>query len=128
MPSVALIKSGPAGDVKMRLRGELRVGAATTNAALLCGYVSQIMHDSSTDSIAGVIMDDKTALARYTVIGRMCYDPHGGRHYWTSRAPIFNELGYPNCVDTPHGPRFAPGFRFGYSQEFGIWQGRLLHS
>src|SRR5579862_453291 len=48
----------------------------------------------------------------------MVYDPHTLKHYWINKPLIFNYFGYPDCLDTPYGPRFAPSFRFGYSQQF----------
>src|SRR5579862_8079523 len=117
-PAVALLQDGPAGTIKLRTRAEFRMKTATRAAVLLCGWLTQHKHDTSIDSLESAIFEDKWLFTKYTCFGRMVYDPHTLKHYWINKPLIFNYFGYPDCLDTPYGPRFAPSFRFGYSQQF----------
>ena len=56
-------------------------------------------------------------LSKITVFGRLCYDPDSGKSYWDATAPcIFNERGFPDCLDNPITGEvaFAPCARYGY--------------
>src|SRR5207249_4901395 len=89
--------------------------ASSSSHTVMSGTLVQYTHTFADDSAIALCMDDKWLLSKVTVFGRMTYDPLTGRHYFDAAAPCnFNELGYPNCIDSPYGPRFAPAHRFGF--------------
>ncbi len=119
-PAVALMRSGPAGKIKGQARGEFRIGngGSGSTVPILCGILGQHAHNLGADTLQSTIVDDRAILAKYTVHSRMVYDPDNKAHYWDYQPPIFNELGYPNLIDSPWGPRFARSHRYGYSSKY----------
>jgi hypothetical protein len=117
-PAVALQKDGPAGKVKLRSRAKVKMIDYNGNAVpLLVGYLVQYAHSIDEDSVIGMVMDDRWLLSKVTCFGSACYDPQTKLHYFDAgRSLIFNNQGYPDCVDSPFGPRFAPSRLFGYIQ------------
>jgi len=114
-PTCALQTRGPAGQIKLKTRATISYLQNGYSATLMHGWVVSHTHQIDEDSIITQIYDDRWVLGKYTVSGRMTYDPTTGRHYWDWIPPVFNDLGFPNCIDTPYGPRFAPCHRFGFS-------------
>jgi hypothetical protein len=114
-PTCALQTQGPAGRIKLRTRAQISYLENNNAAVLMNGWVVSHTHQIDDDSIVSQIYDDRWVLSKYTVAGRMTYDPTTGRHYWDWVPTIFNDLGFPNCIDTPFGPRFAPCHRFGFT-------------
>jgi hypothetical protein len=114
-PTTALKMAGTAGKIKpgARIAFDFVNGAKTTT--VLSGTLVQYVHCIHEDSVIGLVFDDKWLMSKVTVFGRATYDPRNGRYFFDAGAKcIFNELGFPNCVDTPYGPRFAPFHRFGW--------------
>jgi len=114
-PTCALQTRGPAGQIKLKTRATISYLQNNQSATLMHGWVVTHTHQIDEDSIVTQIFDDRWVLGKFTVSGRMTFDPTTGRHYWDWIPPVFNDLGFPNCVDTPYGPRFAPCHRFGFS-------------
>jgi len=114
-PACALQTRGPAGQIKLKTRATISYLENNYSATLMHGWVVTHTHQLDEDSIVTQIYDDRWVLGKYTVSGRMTYDPTTSRHYWDWIPPVFNDLGFPNCIDTPYGPRFAPCHRFGFS-------------
>lgn len=120
-PAVALRASGPAGRIKPNVRGSVGYSESGFYIPLLVGTLVQYAHDIGNDTSVGLVVDDRHWLSKITCTGRMCYDPVYGVHYFDHGIRlIFNEDGYPNCIDTDQGPRFAPSRRFGYRSRYDI--------
>lgn len=123
---VALKNTGPAADLKLLTRAEISYEESQRNQGiairLMTGWLVSHSHQFGMreDSVVTQVFDDRIILDKFTVSGCLCYDPRGtGRFYWDlSRKCIFNEMGWPNCIDSPLGPVFAPTFRFGFADSF----------
>lgn len=115
---VALRKDG-AGKIKPRSRCKVDVMASGQTTPVFCGTVAELVHDLGQDMLLVTVLDDKFRLGKITTWGTMQYDPIKKRHFWDEGRPlIFNLGGHPDCLDTPFGPRFAPGHRFGYKDVY----------
>lgn len=117
-PAVALQKDGPAGKVKLRSRAKVKMVDYTGKVVpLLVGYLVQYAHSIDEDSVVGMVMDDRWLLSKVTCFGSAVYDPVSSAYFFDAGRPlIFNFQGYPDCIDSPHGPRFAPSRLFGYKK------------
>lgn len=124
-PSVALQSTGPAG-ILLRTRAKIVCLEGGYSATLMNGWVVSHSHEIGEDSLITQVYDDRWTLSKYTIGGRMVYDPQIGRHYWDLCNPtIFNEMGFPNCIDSPFGPRFAPCHRFGFKNDMNSSQSTI---
>lgn len=125
-PTVALQNTGPAGRILLRSRAQVIYLEGGYSATLMNGWVVSHSHELGEDSLTTQVYDDRWMLSKYTIGGRMVYDPQSGRHYWDLCNPtIFNEMGFPNCIDSPFGPRFAPCHRFGFSNDMNSSQAAI---
>jgi len=119
--NIAMKSAGPAGRVRMNMRGTISVKTSKGKTIpILVGTVVDISHSVSDDSVVLTIVDDKWLLSKFTTFGQVQFDPteSGGVVGFNATAPlIFNQNGYPNCLDTASGPVFAPFSRFGYKME-----------
>ncbi len=139
--SVALRQLGPAGKIKTKIRtclGYNESYATQFNSSqfvmLMNGTTTEFVHSIGEDSLIGTVLDDRWILSKFTCFGRLCYNPtlgpkgsNGqptGVQYFDAASPlIFNQNGFPDCIDAygPDGyigPRFAPGFRWGWTNDF----------
>jgi hypothetical protein len=119
-PTVALRPDGPVGRIplKSRCRIILRKAGSRNAYTVLSGSVVEFRHQIATDSAVALVFDDRWLLSKVTVFGRAVYDPASERSYFDSGTDcIFNEMGWPNCLDTPYGPMFAPSWRYGYKSQ-----------
>ncbi len=115
-PALALKKTGFAGRVPLRSRACVDYIQDGKSICVLAGTLVSYQHVIHEDSILALIFDDRWLLSKITVFGRMVYDPVREIHYFdASKECVFNEKGFPNCIDSPYGPRFAPSHRFGYA-------------
>ncbi len=122
-PSVALKRDGPAGNLRLYSRAEvaLRDADSFRTQQLMTGWLVSHSHQFSEDSLIQEIYDDRFWLDRITVMGCLVYDPDTNEYYWDlARECTFNFLGYPDLIDSPLGPCFAPEFKFGWRQQ---WNG-----
>lgn len=123
-PTVALQRSGPAGALKLRTKcriyAEYNTGTNIYRVPVMNGWVVKHSHQGGEDSVITEVWDAKWILSKYTIKGRLCWDPSTNRVYWDLTSPkIYNALGYPDCLDHPQlGPVFAPCHRFGYKNDF----------
>lgn len=117
-PAVALKKSGVVGRIPPNSRVGFDFVNGSKSKTVLTGTLVQYVHVIGEDSAMGLVFDDKWLLGKITVFGRATFDPRTPARYYFDAGTkcVFNELGYPNCLDTPHGPRFAPCHRFGYGK------------
>lgn len=117
--NIAMALDGPAGTTKLLARGKVSFQSGRNSLPLIAGSLIQYKHDISEDSVVAMLVDDRYWLGKVTVTGRACYDPQTKKHYYDGGAPLeFNRLGWPDCIDTPEGPRFAPGHRYGYKADY----------
>lgn len=118
----AMKRDGPAGQLKLLTRAEISYEEQSgISARLMTGWLVSIAHQFNVreDSCIMQVHDDRIILDKFTVSGCLCFDPRTHCFYWDLKRPcIFNALGWPNCVDSPLGPVFAPCHRFGYSDNF----------
>lgn len=113
--AVALRGDGPLGKIKLRSRAAVHHSCNGAGTQVLSGSVADIAHDVGTDSAVITIADDRWYLSKVTVFGQIQYDPAIPREAFIAGEPcIFNAYGWPNCLDTENGPRFAPSHRYGY--------------
>ena len=121
-PAVALQRSGPAGKVKLRSRAKVKmIDADGKEIPLLVGWLTQYSHQIDEDSIIAMIMDDRWALSKVTAFGSAVHDPVTGQSYFDAGRPlVFNASGYPDCIDSTGGPRFAPGRLYGYKKSSAV--------
>lgn len=123
-PTVALQRGGPAGALKLRTKcrvyAEYNTGTNIYRVPVMNGWVVKHSHQGGEDSVITEVWDAKWILSKYTIKGRLCWDPSTNRVYWDLTSPkIYNALGYPDCLDHPQlGPVFAPCHRFGYKNDF----------
>jgi hypothetical protein len=121
-PTVALMKSGPAGKIPLRSRGTIKMfePSSKKGVTVMIGTLVQYSHDIGDDSATGMVFDDRWWMSKITVTGRFIYDPVKGKFTFDGgQRLVFNERGMPNCIDAPNGlVCFAPTDRFGYSQSF----------
>lgn len=124
-PAVALQRTGPAGKVKLRSRARISmIDYDGKSIPLLVGYLTQYAHSIDEDSVVGMVMDDRWLLSKVTAFGSGCYDPATKMSYFDAGKPlVFNNQGYPDCIDAPEGPRFAPGRLFGYKKSEAVEDG-----
>ena len=115
--AVAFKKSGPAAKIKLRTRVCVSMRSSSGQLTpLMTGCVVKIAHGIERDDLIVTIHDDRYLLSKVTVFGQAQYDPANSLHGFVANEPcIFNERGFPNCVDTAFGPRFAPTVRFGWT-------------
>lgn len=121
----ALRKAGAAGKVLGFSRGSVGYVESGRRKVLLNGWVVYHTHFIGDDSVVTAIFDDRSIFPFYLVFGRMVYEPDangdsssGGRHYFQTNSNdecIFNKIGQSDCLDSPWGPRFAPGHRYGHT-------------
>ena len=95
------------------------------------GWALHDTHSGYEDSLITYVVDDRWIMQTYyTCFGKMCYDPgppeqdSSGNSSYTSAKTyflsnpndplIFNNYGWGDCLDTPLGPFFAPGHRYGH--------------
>ena len=118
-PAVALQQGGPAGRVKLRSRAKVSMlDYNGYSIPLLVGYLTQYAHTLDEDSVVGMVIDDRWLLSKVTAFGAVVYDPYLGTSWHDGPRPlVFNWNGYPDCLDTPAGPRFAPGHLFGWKKQ-----------
>lgn len=117
-PTVALRQDGPAGNIKLLARTEVSYTENGNTHTLLSGWLVSHLHLLHEDAVAPELYDDRLSLDRVKVHGRLIYDPQSQIFYWDSALKtIFNDLGFPNCIDSPIGPVFAPGWLYGYRAE-----------
>ena len=114
---VALLR-GVASTVKLLARGSAGYVANRQRITLVNGWLVSDSHQSPEDSIVQQVFDDRHIMASYfTCFGKMVYDPSRTKHYFISNPndPLeFNKNGWGDCLDSPFGPRFAPGYRYGH--------------
>jgi len=117
-PAVALQRTGPAGRVKLRSRAKVKmIDYDGSEIPLMVGYVTQYAHSIDEDSVVSMVMDDRWLLSKVTAFGSAVYDPVAKLSYFDAGRPlVFCAQGYPDCIDSPAGPRFAPGRLFGYKK------------
>ncbi len=121
IPSVALQRQGPAGAVKLITRAAISYLEGKSTLPLLHGWLVSHSHQIGEDSLISEIYDDRYTFGKYTCFGKMMYNPEISRHWFDLSARLeFNQFGYPDCLDTPYGPRFAPGHRYGYRNHFDV--------
>lgn len=121
-PAVALQKTGPAGKTKLRSRAKVSmVDSNGKKIPLLVGYLVQYAHTIDEDSVVGMVMDDRWLLSKVTCYGRAIYDPDEKKKWFDAgERLVFNRDGYPDCIDGPLGPMFAPGRLWGYKPQNSI--------
>jgi len=121
-PAVALQNYGPAGKVKLRSRARVSmIDSAGKKIPLLVGYLVQYAHTIDEDSVVGMVVDDRWLLSKVTCFGRSVYDPVARKRWFDAGDPlVFNRDGYPDCIDGPCGPAFAPGRLYGYKPQNSI--------
>lgn len=123
-PTVALQRDGPAGALKLRTKcriyAEYNTGSNIYRVPVMNGWVVSHSHQGGEDSVITQVFDAKWILSKFTVKGRLCWDPSTDRVYWDLTSPkTYNAMGYPDCLDHPYlGPVFAPCHRFGYRNDF----------
>jgi len=107
-----------ARGVKMNTRCTITHVHNGKSTALLSGTITDIQN-SMQDSLIITVQDDRYLLEKVTVFGQIQHDPSVGESGHTafvaSEPCVFNMFGFPNCIDTPHGPRFSPTIRWGWS-------------
>jgi hypothetical protein len=97
------------------------IDADGSEIPLLVGWLTQYAHSIDEDSVVGMVMDDRWALSKVTAFGSAVYDPVDELQYFDAGRPlIFNNAGYPDCIDAPAGPRFAPGRLYGYKKSSAV--------
>lgn len=119
-PTVALRQGGPVGRIplKSRCRVILRKAGSRVAHTVMSGSVVEFRHQIATDSAVALVFDDRWLMSKVTVFGRATYDPIQQRAYFDGGSEcVFNEMGWPNCLDTPYGPMFAPSWRYGYKSQ-----------
>lgn len=125
-PTVALQRGGPAGAIKLRTKcrifSEYNTAGSIYRVPVMNGWVVSHSHQGGEDSVISQVFCAKWILTKYTIKGRLCWDPSTDRVYWDLTSPkVYNALGYPDCLDHPYlGPVFAPCHRFGYRNDFDI--------
>lgn len=124
--SVAFRTDGPAGEILRNSRASIFMRTSTgQRCPLLNGTVLDVTHGIEKDDLLITVADDRWLLTRITVFGQCQFDPDTGKETFVANAPcIFNEMGYPNCIDaettdrngkkTSLGPRFAATVRQGW--------------
>lgn len=123
-PTVALQRGGPAGALKMRTKcriyTEYNLGSSKYKVPVMNAWVVKHSHQGGEDSVITEVWDAKWILSKYTMTGRLCWDPSTDVVYWDFDKPkVYNALGYPDCLDHPTlGPVFAPCHRFGFRNDF----------
>lgn len=119
-PTCALQNTGPAGAIKPKTRCSIALIQNGKSVVIFTGTLLKYSHCFEEDSVIAEIYDDRHTLSKITVFGRMIYDPVTKAHYYDATSPCtFNALGYPDLIDSPFGPRFAPSHRYGYKQAYG---------
>lgn len=124
-PTCALKQNGP-GRLKPNSRMAVDMvhdnqsGGSSKSVRLMNGTLVQPSHifghgGAPEDSVSQLIFDDRYLLTKVTCFDKATYDPETKRYWLDPTELIFNKNGYPDCIDTPFGPRFPPGYRFGYS-------------
>lgn len=114
--AVAFQKDGPLGKIKLRSRATICHTCGGSSTVILSGSVVDISHDLAMDSATVIVVDDRWLLSKITVFGQIQYDPVDGWERFVAAEPcIFNTYGWPTCMDTDGGPRFAPSHRYGYT-------------
>jgi hypothetical protein len=120
VPGVCLNAGGPAGKIKLLSRATVSLREGYREQVLLNGWVVYHAHSirSGEDSVITCVFDDRHIMhSYYTCFGKMVYEPTEGKHYFLSNPNdplIFNKGGHGDCIDSPFGPRFAPGHRYGH--------------
>lgn len=116
--SVAFKKDGPLGKLQPNQRATVGVLAGGSSpVAMITGTIMEVNHDAGSDGGLVTIVDDRYILEKYTVFGQLQYDPISAQMMFISAEEcVFNWLGWPNCLDTPKGPRFSPTIRYGWKE------------
>lgn len=117
--AVAFNMRGPAGKLLLNTRASIYVRTESgQRLPLLNGTIVEVDHGVKNDDLILTIYCDKWLLNKITCFGQAQYCPETKRYGLVTNAPlIFNLFGYPDCLDTPMGPRFAPTLRYGWVQK-----------
>lgn len=115
MNSCALKIDGPAGDILLLTRAAVSYYESGLSGDLMTGWVVAHAHQIGEDSVVTEIWDDRFVLGKITVFGCIVFDPQSDKYYYDMTRPaIYNNLGYPDCIDTGLGPCHAPGHLCGW--------------
>jgi hypothetical protein len=118
-PTVALVASGPCGKVLLRSRARITYREGGKAFVVFAGSLIQYVHNIEEDSAIGMIVDDKWLMDKLRIQGIVRWKPETDsepeKYWYDSGQPlIFNFEGFPDCVDSPSGVRFAPVHKYGY--------------
>lgn len=102
---------------KLRTRARINFVDNNKSYTMMSGTVIRYDHDVDSDSIVGVIQDDRYWLTKITVYGRVKCDPVSDKNsVWFDSAEecVFEPL---SCVDSGYGPVFAPCYKYGWNYD-----------
>ena len=122
-PTIALVKDSSVGRIRLRSRARCRYIDPNNKETvdLMCGWLVQFFHSIEEDSAVALVVDDRWAMTKVTIFGRVVYqpptdtNPEGSTWYDTTDQCIFNRDGLPDCCDGPGGPTFAPARLYGHA-------------
>lgn len=112
-------------SMKMRLRACVYIQAANNKTIpLITGTIVRINHNTAHGAPMLEIWDDKWLLHKVTCFGQAQYDPETKTFAYVNNPVfplVFNQHGWPNCIDKPIGggsaPCFAPTLRYGWTSD-----------
>ena len=115
--AVAGVKGGPLDRIKLNSRASItHQSIAGVAVQILTGSVFRIGHDLGQDAGVIAIIDDRWLLSKVYCFGQHQYDYSEEKFYFVAADElIFNQGGWPNCIDSPKGPRFTPSPRYGWT-------------
>lgn len=116
-PGVALARSGPASKIKLLCRVAVGYRDNGSWKCVLNGFLTYQAHMFKGDYINAVIMDDLYYLSKFTLFGKVIYDPELGQKYFVSNNNdflVFNRHGHGDALDVGSQVLFAPGHRYGH--------------
>ena len=123
-PTCAMLRTGPAGEIKLLARvsaGYFEDGAEYGYQCLMNGWIVYETHiwNEREDSIIACVFDDFHIMTKYTVFGRMTWNPITKKHFFNTNnndRTVFNEWGHGNAIERVNGSvRFCEGHRFGHT-------------
>lgn len=91
------------------------LGATAAKAPVMVGSIVERNHDLSNDALTLKVLDDLYLLTKYSIFGQYMLSADRSFIFFdSSKDTVFNPNGWPNCMDSDHGPVFAPTPRYGW--------------
>jgi hypothetical protein len=118
-PNMALRLGGIPDRLLLKTRCQVSFNQDDITIPILSGTLRNYVHDFTEDSASAMIVGDAWLLQKITMIGRITWDPVSNKTWYDTNSPlVFNEGGWPSCLDSDLGPVFSPSWRYGFNSSF----------